>query len=80
MARSFQMVEYKVAETDFFLEKKSGNKSNYTTMLTKGCKEGEQEELRNIYVGITRPRKVLFLTVPREDVAKWTEFLNIGNN
>jgi hypothetical protein len=60
--------------------KKSGSKSNYTTMLTNGCKEGEHEELRNIYVGITRPRKVLFLAVPTEDLAKWTTFLKTGNS
>jgi len=57
------------------LGKKAGNKSNYTTMLTKGPKEGEHEELRNIYVGITRPRKVLILAVPNDDVHTWTQFM-----
>jgi hypothetical protein len=57
------------------LGKKAGNKSNYTTMLANGCKDGEHEELRNIYVGITRPRKVLILAVPNPDVDAWTKYL-----
>lgn len=55
--------------------KKAGNKSNYTTMLANGCKEGEHEELRNIYVGITRPRKVLILAVPNDDAGVWMKFM-----
>ena len=30
-----------------------------------------QEEMRIVYVGITRPRKVLMLAVPDEDVKDW---------
>ncbi len=53
------------------LSKKPGNKSNYSTMLRSGCKPGEEEELRNIYVAITRPRKVLLMVVPTSDLAVW---------
>ena len=39
--------------------------------------EKEQEELRIIYVGMTRPRKVLQLAVPADDVNLWTHKFNI---
>ena len=41
-------------------------------MLINGAKPNEEEELRNVYVGITRPRKMLMLAVPLEDVVAWT--------
>lgn len=54
------------------LGKRAGSASNYSTMLVKGAKPGEEEELRNVYVGITRPRKILMLAVPNDDVATWS--------
>lgn len=54
------------------LGKKAGSASNYSTMLAKGAKPKEEEELRNVYVGITRPRKILMLAVPNDDVATWS--------
>src|SRR5690606_19195045 len=53
------------------LGKKPGNNSFYSTMLTKGPKPGEEEELRNVYVAISRPRKILMMATPIEDVAIW---------
>lgn len=38
---------------------------NYTTLLKEGNYASE-EELRNVYVGMTRPRKLLVLAVPNE--------------
>lgn len=58
------------------LDKRAGTRSNYITMLKKGPKPGEEEELRNVYVGLTRPRKVLLLAVPSEDVEAWTKYLS----
>ncbi|WP_223605516.1 ATP-dependent helicase [Chryseobacterium sp. OSA05B] len=60
------------------LSKKSG--FNYATMLKKdksALSEKEQEELRIIYVGMTRPRKILQLAVPTDDVDHWTSKFNV---
>lgn len=60
------------------LSKKSG--FNYDTMLKKdktALSEKEQEELRIIYVGMTRPRKMLQLAVPTDDVDLWTSKFNV---
>ncbi|WP_118973802.1 ATP-dependent helicase [Taibaiella koreensis] len=58
------------------LDKRAGTHSNYITMLKKGPKVEEAEELRNVYVGLTRPRKILFLAVPKEDMGVWSEHLS----
>jgi len=47
--------------------KKKGIGSYYKTMLTKGETVNDNEELRIVYVGITRPRKILMLAVPDDD-------------
>jgi len=47
---------------------------NYVNMLSKDISEIKpeyQEELRIVYVGISRPRKILLLSVPDEDVPQW---------
>ncbi|MGV3600736.1 MAG: 3'-5' exonuclease, partial [Dyadobacter fermentans] len=54
------------------LDKRAGTHSNYTNILRNGPKVGEEEELRAVYVGLTRPTKILMLAVPREDVTHWT--------
>lgn len=54
------------------LGKKAG--MNYVNMLDKDINEIKpeyQEELRIVYVGISRPRKILLLCVPDEDVPHW---------
>ena len=54
------------------LGKKAG--MNYVNMLSRDfntLKPAYQEELRIVYVGITRPRKVLMLAVPEDDVNEW---------
>ncbi|HEY5535457.1 MAG TPA: ATP-dependent helicase [Ignavibacteria bacterium] len=60
------------------LGKKAG--MNYVNMLSKNLNEIKpeyQEELRIVYVGISRPRKILLLSVPEEDVTQWkSKFLN----
>lgn len=59
------------------LGKKPGNNSFYSTMLTKGPKPGEEEELRNVYVAISRPRKILMMATPNEDVELWKKKFSI---
>lgn len=52
------------------LKNRSANNQLYTNILKKD-KIADNEELRNVYVGITRPRKVLILAVPSEDKEVW---------
>ena len=59
------------------LGKKAG--MNYVNMLSRDfntINSAYQEELRIVYVGITRPRKVLMLAVPEDDVNTWKSKLN----
>lgn len=61
------------------LSKNAGN-SNCSTLLTidyNKLSAGQKEEVRNIYVAITRPRKILQLGVPKKDVALWKKKLQI---
>jgi DNA helicase-2/ATP-dependent DNA helicase PcrA len=61
------------------LSKNAGN-SNCSTLLKTDYKKlsvGQKEEVRNIYVAITRPRKILQLGVPKKDVALWKKKLQI---
>lgn len=48
------------------LKEKGAHGSFYRTMLSKGLKTFDDEELRIAYVGMTRPRKLLVLAVPSE--------------
>jgi len=51
------------------LKSKAGNGQNYTNVLNENI--AENEELRIVYVGITRPRKILVLAVPEKDKNTW---------
>ena len=54
--------------------KKAG--MNYVNLLSENINELKseyKEELRIIYVAISRPRKVLMLAVPNEDLKQWQE-------
>ncbi len=56
------------------LGKKAG--MNYVNMINKSItdlKSEYQEELRIVYVAMSRPRKILMLAVPMEDIDKWKE-------
>ena len=37
----------------------------------------DSEEIRNVYVGITRPRKILVLAVPSDDKDIWMEYFGL---
>ncbi len=50
--------------------KKKGIGSHYKTMLVNGETAVNNEELRIVYVGITRPRKILMMAVPDEENKK----------
>lgn len=47
--------------------RKKGIGSYYKTLLKKKDSIQDNEELRIVYVGITRPRKLLVLAVPDEE-------------
>ena len=47
--------------------KKKGIGAMYKTMLRNNVQISDDEELRIVYVGITRPRQLLLLAVPDEE-------------
>ena len=50
----------------------------YTTLLKEGNYTSE-EEIRNVYVAMTRPRKLLVLAVPNEkDKIAWKQVLELN--
>lgn len=60
------------------LGKRAGAGMNYCNMLKVNLNTlnpTNQEEMRIVYVGITRPRKILMLAVPEEDVIEWKKKL-----
>lgn len=62
-----------------FLGNKAGNRSLYKNLINKKLEELSvkgQEELRIVYVAITRPRKILVMAVPNdEDKKAWEKKL-----
>jgi len=51
--------------------------TKYSTILSKTIPgKLKDEELRTLYVAITRPRKILMLAVPIEDYNMWRSFFN----
>ncbi len=54
-----------------FLKKRAGQGRHYATLLRTGITIEGNEELRNVYVAISRPRRILFVAVPHEDMDLW---------
>lgn len=48
----------------------------YRTLLNDNKKTSDDEELRNVYVGITRPRRILVLAVPLKDKPFWDNYFS----
>lgn len=63
------------------LKTKTGSGKHYKTLLEEVSKQDvktlKPEELRTVYVGITRPRKVLVLAVPEANVDRWKAFFGL---
>jgi superfamily I DNA/RNA helicase len=59
------------------LKKKAGKDSNYVNVIKKDIQMNE--ELRIVYVAITRTKYLLVIAVPSEDVDKWRQRLNLDN-
>ena len=60
------------------LKKKGALPKYYKTLLQNNEKPSENEELRVVYVGITRPRKVVWLAVPKNCSSFWHEKLLVN--
>ncbi|MGL4669116.1 MAG: UvrD-helicase domain-containing protein [Methanobacteriaceae archaeon] len=58
------------------LKSKSANNKKYATLLNENTRLCDSEELRIVYVAITRPRKILQVAVPKNDEKQWLEFFN----
>ncbi len=55
------------------LKQRAGKGGNYINIFDNDIVE--DEELRILYVAITRPQKVLVLVVPEKDERKWREHI-----
>lgn len=59
---------------------KNAARKRYRNLILKnnlGKNELQDEELRTVYVGITRPKKLLMVGIPNEDKEVWSELFNI---
>jgi len=61
-----------------FLGKKTARGKQYRTLLIDGTTTLEEEEFRIPYVAMTRPRRILVLAVPHNDVDEWRKRLVPG--
>lgn len=63
-----------------FLRKSSASGKHYKTMINNNISNLSEEELRNVYVAITRPKQLLMIAVPDEDnKIAWNKKLRIYN-
>ena len=67
-----------------FLNKDSASK-NYSTILNPRYSEPnlekrnkDYEEIRVVYVAFSRPRKLLWIAAPSDDVECWSEYLGLS--
>lgn len=56
------------------LKQKGASGKFYRTLLNNEVKTDSDEELRIVYVAITRPRKFLMIAVPNQCVSYWEDF------
>lgn len=63
-------------EAILLILKRRTDKSNYKKSIKNFKKNGKMnEDLRNVYVGVTRPRKILVIDVPKKDQEMWHKLL-----
>jgi DNA helicase-2/ATP-dependent DNA helicase PcrA len=63
---SVHAVKGETFEAVLLFLKQKGVGSYYTTMIANGTRADQEEELRIVYVGITRPRKLLVVAIPND--------------
>lgn len=56
------------------LKSRGASEKTYVNLLNENIKLCDSEELRIVYVAITRPRKILQIAVPKNDELYWHEF------
>jgi len=61
------------------LKTAGADKRKYVKLLSNSVKTKDNEELRIIYVAITRPRKFLMIAVPNQYVSCWKDFFGDNN-
>lgn len=57
------------------LKSKAANSKQYKKILYESIEDSE--ELRNLYVAFSRPRKILSIAVPESDYNTWNQFFNL---
>lgn len=60
------------------LKQKGAKGSHYKTLLQKDVKTKDDEELRIVYVAMTRPRRLLMLGVPEKCYEGWNNNFNLA--
>jgi superfamily I DNA/RNA helicase len=60
------------------LKTKGGMGQAYRTLLRVNAPVAAHEELRLVYVAITRARKMLTIAVPNPDVSEWSAYLHLS--
>lgn len=69
---SVHAVKGETFEAVLLFLKQKGIGSHYTTMIASGTRADKEEELRIVYVGVTRPRKLLVVVTPNDKhLAAW---------
>lgn len=56
------------------LKSKGGDNKKYVNLLNENVQLCDSEELRIVYVGITRPKKILHVAVPTTEIEYWKNF------
>jgi len=76
---SVHAVKGETFEAVLLFLKIKGIGSHYTTMIANGAACDQEEELRIVYVGITRPRKLLVIATPNDkNMIAWKAKLRCG--
>ncbi len=70
-------VKGKTFDATLLILKATTDKGSYKNFIKNFKKNGKMkdEDLRNVYVGVTRPRKVLVIAVPKQDEEMWHNLL-----
>lgn len=70
-------VKGKTFDATLLILKTKTDKGTYETFIKNFKKTGKMkdEDLRNVYVGVTRPRKILVIAVPEKDKKMWHNLL-----
>lgn len=74
--KTIHEVKGKTFEAVLLFLKSGTSDDSYSTLIEGDRNFSTIEELRTVYVALTRPKKILFLAVPPKDVRLWSYALN----